>query len=126
MVTLTNGFEPRDGEPYEGPAVDLRHLHRYIGDDDGLEAEILDLFLAQTPEILEKLMQANGLTEWREAAHALKGAARAIGAWRLADCAAEAEINQNWQQDAAKKQLLAQIFAAFEEVAEFVRERRSK
>ena len=75
--------------------VDLAHLDRYTGGDRAINQEILGLFDNHCREILRRLEDiasdpAAGKT-WREAAHTLKGAARGIGAFPLADAAAEAE-----------------------------------
>jgi HPt (histidine-containing phosphotransfer) domain-containing protein len=76
--------------------VDLDHLNRYTGGDRGLNREILKLFEDQcrsTLTQLEALAKDNGAgsKSWHELAHTLKGAARGVGAFGLADLAAEAE-----------------------------------
>ena len=75
----------------EAAAVDLQHLSRYTLGDRALEAEVLALFAMQLPATIDALRGAGGETEWRTAAHTLKGSARTVGAWRLAQLAAEAE-----------------------------------
>jgi HPt (histidine-containing phosphotransfer) domain-containing protein len=76
--------------------VDLQHLERYTGGDRALDREILGLFDQQCREILERLVavakDSGDAKSWREITHTLKGAARGIGAWSLADAAAQAEI----------------------------------
>ena len=76
-------------------AVDLVHLNRYTGGDRALNEEILSLFEQQCHEMLARLdsfATASGEDKhWREITHTLKGAARGIGAFALADAAAEAE-----------------------------------
>jgi HPt (histidine-containing phosphotransfer) domain-containing protein len=74
--------------------VDLGHLDRYTGGSRALNEEILRLFETQCREILarlEALIKTADAKSWREAAHSLKGAARGVGAFALADAAAEAE-----------------------------------
>lgn len=74
--------------------VDLDHLARYTGGDAALNAEVLRLFAGQTGELLNRLKEIAELGDgkaWREITHSLKGAARGIGAFALADMAAEAE-----------------------------------
>jgi HPt (histidine-containing phosphotransfer) domain-containing protein len=76
--------------------IDLDHLNRYTGGDRGLNEEILRLFGDQcvaTLRQLEDLAKAEGPggKSWRELTHTLKGAARGVGAFGLADIAAEAE-----------------------------------
>ena len=76
------------------PAVDLSQLDRYTGGDRALNAEVLRLFDMQAGEIVGKLraiLAAREAKSWREAAHTLKGAAKGIGAFRLAEAASQAE-----------------------------------
>jgi HPt (histidine-containing phosphotransfer) domain-containing protein len=76
--------------------IDLDHLNRYTGGDPALNVEILRLFADQCTTLLARLEAlANedgaGSKSWHEATHALKGAARGVGAFALGDVAAEAE-----------------------------------
>jgi len=71
--------------------VDLVHLSRYTLGERALECEVLELFCNQSVIYLERLRAAPSDKEWKEAAHALKGSARAIGAWRTAEAAERAE-----------------------------------
>lgn len=86
-------------------AVDLAHLNRYTGGDLTLNTEILRLFQKQAIDLVTQLhhcldtADSNG---WFEAAHSIKGAARGIGAFALADAVADAEKIQ--PQDRAKAQ----------------------
>jgi HPt (histidine-containing phosphotransfer) domain-containing protein len=75
-------------------AVDLTHLARYTGGDEAINSEVLRLFDTQTSEIvarLQAILDARDAKSWKEATHTLKGAARGIGAFNLADAAAFAE-----------------------------------
>ncbi len=75
-------------------AVDLTHLARYTGGDEAINTEVLRLFETQTSEIvarLQAILDARDAKSWKEATHTLKGAARGIGAFKLADAAAFAE-----------------------------------
>jgi len=76
--------------------IDLEHLNRYTGGDRGLNAEILKLFDDQCAALLGQLEalaadDGAGSKTWHELTHTLKGAARGVGAFGLADIAAEAE-----------------------------------
>lgn len=74
--------------------VDLEHLARYTGGDAHVNAEILTLFANQSTELLHQLdtaLSQNDSKTWRDINHSLKGGARGIGAFQLADKAAEAE-----------------------------------
>lgn len=101
-------------------AVDLDHLARYTMADPDLEAEILALFAAQAPQTIDRLRSAHSERQWREAAHTLKGSARAIGAWRLAEAAEDGEKVAGWQDQALSVQVLARVEAAFAEVRAFI------
>ena len=79
-------------------AVDLSHLDRYTGGDRAVNEEVLRLFERSCHDILGRLetLLEDGATpdaakSWHEAAHTLKGAAKGIGAFELADAAADAE-----------------------------------
>jgi HPt (histidine-containing phosphotransfer) domain-containing protein len=80
-------------EPGDAPAppVDLVHLSRYTLGARALQGELLELFRTQSVVYVERLAAARSETEWRDAAHSLKGSARAIGAWRAAAAADRAE-----------------------------------
>jgi HPt (histidine-containing phosphotransfer) domain-containing protein len=74
--------------------VDLVHLSRYTGGDPKLNAEILQLFAGQAAELMTKLqtvLDARDLKGWKDITHSIKGAARGIGAFAMADAAANAE-----------------------------------
>lgn len=76
-----------------GP-VDLAHLARYTGGDAALNAEVLQLFATQASDLLCQLaavLQSKDLKNWKHVTHTVKGAARGIGAFALADAAADAE-----------------------------------
>src|ERR1051325_5161402 len=74
--------------------VDLGHLARYTGGEAALDAEILQLFATQSAGMLRELggmLEMRDAIRWRQIVHSLKGAAMGIGAFGLADAAAEAE-----------------------------------
>jgi len=74
--------------PDDGP-IDIGHLRRMTLGDAGIEAQVLALFSAQADSLAAALM---GLPADAGAlAHKLKGSARAIGAFCLADAAARLE-----------------------------------
>ncbi len=77
-----------------GRPVDLVHLSHYTGGDSALNAEVLQLFVNQAGELVRRMdsvLQAGDAKTWREVAHSLKGAARGIGAFQMADAAAACE-----------------------------------
>jgi HPt (histidine-containing phosphotransfer) domain-containing protein len=69
------------------PAIDLVHLARQTGGDHELERELLALFSQQCVRHLRTIHAAQDARSRIDAAHTLKGAARAIGAWEVADAA---------------------------------------
>jgi HPt (histidine-containing phosphotransfer) domain-containing protein len=71
-------------------AIDLAHLKRMTLGEPTLEDEVLALFAAQSGDLMRRL---NALPADAEAlAHTLKGSARAIGAFRVADAAFGVEV----------------------------------
>jgi hypothetical protein len=75
--------------------VDLVHLARYTGGDAALNAEILRLFQGQVGEMVTRLKDVIDHADqkaWHDINHSIKGAARGIGAFALADAAAAAEV----------------------------------
>jgi HPt (histidine-containing phosphotransfer) domain-containing protein len=91
--------------------VDLVHLSRYTGGDAALNAEILQLFDTQADELvarLQILLDAGDQKGWHAVNHSIKGAARGIGAFALADAAAAAEhLDPASNADLAKTALVA-------------------
>jgi HPt (histidine-containing phosphotransfer) domain-containing protein len=71
--------------------IDEGHFEVMTGGDKGLQTEVLGLFRAQA-ELWKRLLTADAPDSvWRDAAHALKGSARGIGAFELAEACADAE-----------------------------------
>ncbi len=74
--------------PDDGP-IDIAHLQRMTLGDASLEREVLAMFSAQAAGLLSAL---SGLPSDAGAlAHTLKGSARAIGAFAVADAASALE-----------------------------------
>ena len=74
--------------PDDGP-IDFDHLKRMTLGDAGLEQEVLAMFAAQSASLFGTL--ATMPPEAPALAHTLKGSARAIGAFAVADAAARLE-----------------------------------
>ena len=74
--------------PDDGP-IDFEHLKRMTLDDAGLEQEVLAMFAAQSAQLIGRL--ADLPEDAPSLAHTLKGSARAIGAFAVADAAARLE-----------------------------------
>jgi HPt (histidine-containing phosphotransfer) domain-containing protein len=71
-------------------SIDQVHLERMTLGDRGLEREVLVIFARQTAMTLERIVGA-GPARAAAAAHTLKGSARGIGAWRVAEAAERLE-----------------------------------
>jgi HPt (histidine-containing phosphotransfer) domain-containing protein len=85
--------------PDDGP-IDLEHLRRMTLGDAGLEREVLAMFSAQTVSLIGAL--AGSPPEAGALAHTLKGSARAIGAFAVADAAARLEAAMQKGDDPAQ------------------------
>jgi len=85
--------------------IDFEHLKRMTLGDAGLEQEVLAMFVAQSARMVRTLavMPADASA----LAHTLKGSARAIGAFAVADAAArlEAAIARGFGASAALAEL---------------------
>lgn len=68
-------------------AIDLVHLARQTGGDEALEQELLALFADQCQRQIDIIREVADRMKCADAAHTLKGAARAVGAWNVADAA---------------------------------------
>jgi len=74
--------------PGSGP-IDLEHLQRMTLGDAGIEQEVLTMFSAQSARLVQTLMTQP--SDAGALAHTLKGSARAIGAFAVADAAERLE-----------------------------------
>ena len=82
----TAGRKRDSRRTYDTP-IDWTHLSRFTLNDKALEHEVLGLFAMDAPRYLAKMVGARGRKDWIEAAHTLKGSARAVGAWNVAEYA---------------------------------------
>lgn len=69
----------------EGPALDVDHLVRMTLGERDLEREVLAMFAQQSADLLNRLEKLP--REGASLAHTLKGSARGIGAFAVADAA---------------------------------------
>ena len=77
--------------PADSEHLDIAHLRKQAMGDEALMREVLGLYVSHARDCLAALEQANAARPWREAAHALKGTARNIGAFQVGRAAEEAE-----------------------------------
>jgi HPt (histidine-containing phosphotransfer) domain-containing protein len=89
--TVANATQPQALKSGRPTPIDRDHLARFTFGSLPLELEVLALFAEQAPETLSMLAMAAPGKPWRDAAHTLKGSARAVGAWRIAAIAEAAE-----------------------------------
>lgn len=76
--------------PDEAP-LDLNHLSRMTLGEQSLAREVLAMFAAQAKDVADRLSSAPAHAA--ELAHTLKGSARSVGAFRLADALEAYEID---------------------------------
>lgn len=103
--------------------VDLVHLARYTFGNSDLETELLELFHKQSMIYFDRLRQADGLRAQCEAAHSLKGCARGIGAWRVAELAEMAEFQAKTDQQSCTDELLGALQDSLSEANRFIKNR---
>ena len=77
--------------PLGGP-IDRAHLSRMTLGEKELEREVLALFDRQAELLLARMRKAKEPAVVAAAAHTLKGSARGIGAWRVANTAEALEL----------------------------------
>lgn len=87
------------------------------GDDAALQAEIVLLFRGQAQLWRRLMIQDAPVHTWRDAVHTVKGSARGLGLWRLAEaCDAAEEATRACGPDSRTiGQALAQVRAALDE-----------
>jgi HPt (histidine-containing phosphotransfer) domain-containing protein len=93
--------------------VDLVHLAKQTMGDRALEQEVLALFVQQTRLVRDKIASAS-VPERLRLAHGLKGSARGVGAFSIADCAAEIENSPG------DRQLMLRLARLIDEVRDFI------
>lgn len=71
--------------------LDLDHLSAQAAGDKMLMQQVLGLFLDHAQTVLEALAEATEAKTWHDHAHSLKGSAKGVGCWAVAEAALEAE-----------------------------------
>ena len=90
--------------------IDFAYLKRFTFGNRELEREVLYLFAQHAPIYIARLKDADTPKAWHDAAHTLKGSARAVGCWRLAR-AAEAAEKQRFGKDPDRCQFAMDVIA---------------
>lgn len=99
--------------PRRSRPVDLAHLARQTMGDRSLEQEVLALFVQQALSVRDRIVDAN-VKDRLLLAHGLKGSARGVGAFAIADCATE--IEHRPEDD----QTLRRLGGLIDEVRDFI------
>ena len=94
---------------------DRAHLAQYTMESPELEREIVGLFVAQLPVILDQLLNAHSRDDWRIATHTLKGSALAIGACKIGEFAKKLEPVNGMEPSEKLKKLLSGLVRAVRE-----------
>lgn len=110
---------PQRFEPVRSP-IDHAHLARYTFGNRELEREVLGLFAEQAPTTLNWLKTSTTPKSWRDAAHTLKGSARAVGAFEVATAAEAAEGLSQCPSEADKTEAVARLERALETVRDYI------
>src|SRR4051812_22927136 len=114
--TYESGDVIRGSHGLDRPAIlDLEHLAAQALDDAELAREVLAMFLDQSADMLRIVREAADALERRNAAHRLKGSARAIGAFQVAAASEDLEF---LPEGADEPTLLERIAALHASVAE--------
>jgi HPt (histidine-containing phosphotransfer) domain-containing protein len=100
--------------------VDLVYLRRFTFGNTDLEREVLGLFSEQAPIYLSQLRTARSVKAWADAAHTIKGSARAVGAWQVARAAEAAERLGHSAEPGRRVQAIETVAAAMDEARRFV------
>jgi len=77
---------PSGGNNMAGRPIDTAHLAQMTMDDADLQREVLLIFIEQLSAARLEIPSVQG-EDRKRLAHKLKGAARAVGAFALSDCA---------------------------------------
>jgi HPt (histidine-containing phosphotransfer) domain-containing protein len=106
--------------PDDGP-IDIEHLQRMTLGDAGLEREVLAMFASQAISLMRELAAPS--SDRRPLVHTLKGSARAIGAFRVAEAAQflEAVLQQGDDPSEALDELTDAVAGARTAIDEILR-----
>lgn len=112
---------PDENAPSFERPVDLVHLARQTLGDRGLEREVLGLFQVQARAIYAQLETVSETNLRHDLAHTLKGSARAVGAWKVAEAAEACERVDAGEWHAALVDLSGRIEAALAAIEDIIR-----
>lgn len=100
--------------------IDHAYLARFTLGNTSLEHEVLQLFADHAPTYFLRLMAATTDRTWYEAAHTLKGSARAVGAREVGLLAEQAERIKGWSDPEARAASIDALSAALGDVRLYI------
>jgi HPt (histidine-containing phosphotransfer) domain-containing protein len=105
----------------EDTAIDVQHLGRMTLGEPALEAEVLALFAAQSRDLAARLAVVPA--DAAALAHTLKGSARAVGAFRVAEAALalETALRDGAEPSAALAELQRAVAEARDEIGRMLK-----
>jgi hypothetical protein len=102
-------------------AIDFKRLAGMTFGEAALEQEVLTLFDRQAGLLLSRMRDASPAIA-AAYAHTLKGSARGVGAWRVAEAACAVELNAAQADHVAASDAVARLSAAVEETKALIAE----
>ena len=112
---------PAAPEPVPLPAWDGQALTRMVGDKPELHQRLLAKFLINAQERINSMLTANEVAAIKQAAHALKSAARTVGAMQLGELCQEIENSP----EPARLAQLKQTYAAVVQIIQLILESKN-
>lgn len=109
-----------DGAPLP---IDLEHLSRYTAAHPETTREVLIIFRDQARTWMSRMSPGGDLDVWAASAHTLKGAAKAIGAWPVAELCERAEAlgeQTTAASETARREVLAQLRAEVDRACRYI------
>jgi HPt (histidine-containing phosphotransfer) domain-containing protein len=123
MEPTADAAAPTDAAlPASVATIDLEHLARMTLGERSLEAEVLTLFDRQAAILLAH-MRESAPAAVAAFAHTLKGSARGIGAWRVAEAAALVEMRAIRSEEGGMAGAVARLAAAVDEAKAVIADR---
>jgi HPt (histidine-containing phosphotransfer) domain-containing protein len=117
-------FAQDDASSQSTAPIDHAYLARFTLGNAALEREVLELFAAQAVLYVAQLREAVTRKAWKDAAHGIKGSARAVGARRLASLAQFAEqldVEADLpDREACREQAAAAVAEGAEEACRYI------
>jgi HPt (histidine-containing phosphotransfer) domain-containing protein len=108
------------GSRDEAAPIDHAYLARFTLGNTSLEREVLELFADHAPTYLLRLMAATTDRAWYEAAHTLKGSARAVGARQVGALAEEAERIKGFSDPEARAASIDALSGALGDARQYI------